>query len=1172
MKCPECQFDNREGAKFCIDCGTKLEINCSKCNHLNPPASKFCEECGYDLTKPAEALTIDYSEPQSYTPKHLTEKILNTRSSIEGERKLVTVLFADVANYTSMSEKLDPEEVHQIMDGCFKILMDEIHRYEGTINQFTGDGVMALFGAPVSHEDHAQRACYAALSIQKAMGKYGTEVAKDAGVDFEMRIGINTGKVIVGAIGEDLRMDYTAVGDTTNLAARIQQKAKPGDVWLSHETQSIIKGFFQVKSVGDHELRGKSKKHRVYKLLAEHKGIRTRFEAGLARGVTGLIGRRPEMQILKTAWERARNGEARLVDVVGEAGVGKSRLIYEFQKSIADEATFLTGVCIHHGRNINFLPLIDIVRTVFGIEEGMSKEEVERCIEGKATGDLGKMIPFYRNLLSLKVDEKGFNSLNPEGRKFGTFEAVKNLLLSISKSKPIVIFVEDAHWIDKISEEFFVFFSRSIKGQMILMLSAYRPEIEPNWAKGAYYRQLGLETLSEKTSRHLVRNILGGLELDPALEKMIVDRTGGNPFFVEEMVRELMERKELIQKGGRYVSRNPIEHLDIPETVQGIIAARMDRLSEDLKRTMQVASVIGRDFAYKILRSIMELGNELRKHLTNLVGLEVLYEKALYPDLEYIFKHALTQEVAYESLLKQRRKEIHNRIAKAVEELYANQLEEHYELLAYHYEQSENELKAVDYLILAGEKSNTQGAAQAAHEFFDKALEMVKDKKIALDSEKEIRLYRGRAEASFKIGDIEKCVADYRKALDRSRHHNLIDYERESISRLTFVMHLWPEKAEAESVLAEGIARAKEIGDKALESCILACGGIRAAMYGQPYRGYQIIREAEKMAMDSGDPFPIIFTRVSRSITERWIGRPQKTIELTESVIELTSEMYNLSDLSYLISFRGLAFAEVGRIEDAMSTLKYGIDVCEKFQISIRLGVLYNALGYCYGEIFQTERALDLNCKSVESARALMEKYPMGRRQYAEMAAQSNVNIMENFFDQGNLDKAWILMNSLVEEAKSEDFDMFRYQWESRMNYLVAQILLQRDDISQAKSIIHENLRKTQNKHMKKREGCFLRLLGDLQIKRNEYENGIKNLNEAIQILKEVANPRQLWQAYSSLASAHYKQGKSSEARENWGAAAEVINGVANLLSDREIKKSFLSAETIREILTKAEI
>jgi class 3 adenylate cyclase len=822
MQCPECQFDNRQGAKFCKNCGTELFLICPQCNTPYTPDSSFCDECGFNLLRPVKAPTVNYSEPQSYTPKHLADKILSSRSNIEGERKLVTVLFADVANYTSIAEKLDPEVVHNIMDGCFTILMDEIHRYEGTINQFTGDGVMALFGAPVSHEDHAQRACYAALTIQKSLDEYGAMVERDRGVEFKMRIGINTGKVIVGAIGDDLRMDYTAVGDTTNLASRIQQMSEPGEVSLSHETQSIIKGFFKVEYVGDHALKGKAEKQSIYRLNSEHKEIRTRFEASLSHGVTELVGRGPEMQILKSAWDRARSGEARIVDVVGEAGVGKSRLIYEFQNALADDAIFLTGVCIHYGRNINFLPLIDIVRSVFSIEEGMSEEEAGRLIEDIAVGKLESMIPFYRNLLSLQVDDEGFKALDPEGRKFGTFEGVKNLLLSLSEKKPLVIFLEDVHWIDKISEEFFTFFSHPIHQYRILILTAYRPESTPGWSKGSLYRHLGLETLSEKSSGHLVRNILGGLELDNDLEKIIVSKTGGNPFYVEEIIRELMERNELMKHGMRYVLRNPIDHLKIPGTVQGIIAARMDRLSEDLKKTMQVASVIGRDFGYKILRSILELGDELRTHLTNLVGIEILYEKALYPELEYIFKHALTQEVAYESLLKQRRKEIHRRIAKTIEELYAENLGEHYELLAYHYEQSGNGIKATNYLILAGEKSNENASAQTAFEFFNKALSVTKSQKLQLDGEAKVRIHSGLAQSSFQIGDSERCVKESRRSIELSRQYKLIDFERDNLSLLAVVMTNWPEKAEAQKSYEDGLARAQEIKDKGLESSIWA--------------------------------------------------------------------------------------------------------------------------------------------------------------------------------------------------------------------------------------------------------------------------------------------------------------------------------------------------------------
>lgn len=375
----------------------------------------------------------------------------------------------------------------------------------------------------------------------------------------------------------------------------------------------------------------------------------------------------------------------------------------------------------------------------------MSEQEAGQRIEKRAAKGLASMIPFYLNLLSLKTDDPKFNSLNPEGRKFGTFEAVKNLLLNLSEERPLFVFIEDIHWMDKISEEFFNFFTHSIHGLPIMMQTAYRPEADPPWTKGAHYRQLGLQMLSTRSSVKLVRNILGDLKLDPNLEEKIVTKTGGNPFFVEEMVQELLERGDVVQKGDRYVSRQPIDQLDIPSSVQGVLAARMDRLSEDLKRTMQVASVIGRDFAYKLLRSIMELGGELRTHLTNLVGIEVLYGKALYPELEYIFKHALTQEVAYESLLKQRRREIHGRIALTIEELYADRLGQHYELLAHHWELSDSPDRAIEYLVLAGEKSNNNQAANSAVDFFTRALEQIDRSGKAPDPQLMIRIRTGRA-------------------------------------------------------------------------------------------------------------------------------------------------------------------------------------------------------------------------------------------------------------------------------------------------------------------------------------------------------------------------------------------------------------------------------------------
>jgi class 3 adenylate cyclase/tetratricopeptide (TPR) repeat protein len=1171
MKCPECQFDNREGVNFCEKCGATLELKCPNCKAAIPPDRKFCGICGRNLTDFSEITSVDYSEPQTYTPKFLADKILTTRNTIEGERKLVTVLFADVANYTAMSEKLDPEEVHSIMDGCFEILMAEIHKYEGTINQFTGDGIMAIFGAPVAHEDHAQRACNSALSIQRILQNFGDKIIRDRGIDFKMRIGLNSGLVVVGSIGDDLRMDYTAIGDTTNLAARIQQASNPGEVWMSKDTRNIVRDYFQDELIGDILLKGKSQPQPVYLLITGSSTVRTRFEAGLVRGITEFVGRSLELEALHSAFERAKKGEAQVFDIIGEAGVGKSRLVYEFNKTLCDNAIFFTGLCVHYGLNINYLPVIDIVREAFEISEGMAEEDAARKIEENAVDDLIPMIPFYQNLLSITVKDSNFDTLNPEGRKFGTFEAVKQLLLVLSKKKPLVVFLEDVHWMDKISEELFTYFSRAFLEHPILMITNYRPECTPQWAQGAHYQRLGLETLSSKSSIKLIHNILGGVALEPHLEKTIVERTGGNPFFVEEIVRELIDRKDLLQRGDKFVSNLPIDRLEIPRTIQGVLAARMDRLSEDLKQTMQVASVIGRDFAFRLLKSIMEFGDEIRGHLSNLVGLEILCEKALYPELEYIFKHALTQEVAYESLLKQRRKEIHALIAKAIEELYAEQLEEHYELLAYHYERSGNSQKTVNYLILAGEKSVKNGAAQAACDFFDEALKVAENQNILIEADTKARVHLGLAEGSFQIGAIGKCAEQSRIAAELSRQYGMIDYERDSLSWLANVMHMWPVKAEAEKSYEEGLARAREIGDKGLESVILSSVGVRAAMDGEPYKGYKICVKGEKLALETDDFIRQIATRVQRAYLERWIGHPATTIELTEGLTELARQTGYFSVLGYIVSFRGLALSEVGRISEGIKTLKFGIDICEEFGVFIRLGCLYNCMGYSYGEIHQIENALTFNRKAEEIARSLMEKYPMGRQQYAEMVAQSKVNLIENQFDQGNVEKAWDILKKLEKETSSTDYDWFRHQWESRMNYLASKILLHRKNIDQAESSIVSNLDKANKNHMRKREGSFLRLLGELQIGRNEFDNAINTLSKAIQILKEVGNPRKLWQVHASLAEAYKKLERFSESKAQLGAAAEIILNTANDLSDRQLKEGFLKAEPIRKTLSIAE-
>jgi len=489
MECPKCGSDNEIGAKFCNECGTKLKIACPECGKTNRPGSKFCDECGHDLRKPTDTPPIDLNQPQSYTPKHLADKILTTRTSIEGERKVVTVLFADVANFTSISEKLDPEDVHQIMDGCFKILMDEIHRFEGTINQFTGDGVMALFGAPIAHEDHAQRACYASLAIQAAIKPYAEKLKPDLGIEFNIRIGINTGPVVVGSIGDDLRMDYTAQGDTSNLASRMESHAQPGTVLISENTCRLVRDFFELESKGKLQVKGKETPVGAYQLVKPGE-VETRIGASVAKGLTRFVGRNRELEAVEEAFTKVQSGQGQALGIVGEAGVGKSRLLLELRNVLPkDEYAYLEGRCVYYGGSMAYLPILDILRSYFGIREGEQETIIKKKMLKKILlldERFKSTLPPFQELLSLKVEDGAHLQLQPQQKKERTFEAIRDLLVQESENKPIVLAVEDLHWIDKTSEEFLNYLIDRLANTHILLILLYRPEYAQNILKGHF--------------------------------------------------------------------------------------------------------------------------------------------------------------------------------------------------------------------------------------------------------------------------------------------------------------------------------------------------------------------------------------------------------------------------------------------------------------------------------------------------------------------------------------------------------------------------------------------------------------------------------------------------------------------------------------------------------------
>ncbi len=647
------------------------------------------------------------STPGTHAAKALTDRVLSQRAALEGERKQVTVLVVGLQAPSSM----DAEDLHELIGPLSDLLSQEVHRYEGTVASISAEGLTALFGAPITHEDDPRRALHAALSLG--------EIAKERGLLFSA--GVNTGLVIVGTIEDDLAMEYTPVGDTISQASQIRDVAASGTVLASEDTFRLAEGYFEFEPVGE----GLS---RAYKVLSPSTAD-TRLEASLTKGFSHFVGRQRELAHLSECLERAASGEGQVVGIVGEAGVGKSRLIYEFAAPLrSDGYTLLRGGCYHYGDAIPYLPILEVVKDFFDLGESDDEQTIrEKLAQGLARYQAleDEMLPPLQEVLSLKVEDQAYMSLEPQLRRQRVFEAIRILLISESQAKPLIVVIEDLHWIDRTSEEFLTALIDSIANSRMLIILLYRPEYTSPWSSKTYYSQVRVDQLPRRTSADLVVAILTGGEVAPEISDLIVEKASGNPLFIEELTHGLLENGSIVKEDDCYALALKAADIEVPDTIQGIIAARLDRLEENLKRIVQVASVIGREFAYRLLQMITSLQDELKDSLSNLQSLEFIYEKNLFPELEYIFKHALTQEVAYSSLLKKRRKELHGEIGEAIEALYPERLEELYEMLAYHLARSNDTEKAVHYLKLSGDKATRSYSNWEAIRFYKEALHIL---------------------------------------------------------------------------------------------------------------------------------------------------------------------------------------------------------------------------------------------------------------------------------------------------------------------------------------------------------------------------------------------------------------------------------------------------------------
>jgi class 3 adenylate cyclase/tetratricopeptide (TPR) repeat protein len=766
MTCPRCRTENPPRAKFCLECAAPLAARCASCGTELPAAARFCPECAQPVGGAAPG-PARFASPESYTPRHLAEKIRTSKPALEGERKQVTVLFADLKGSMELLADRDPEEARKLLDPVLEHMMEAVHRYEGTVNQVMGDGIMALFGAPVAHEDHAVRACYAALRMQESVNRYAEQARRAHGVNVQIRVGLNAGEVVVRAIGNDLHMDYTAVGQTTHLAARMEQLASPGSILLTRSTLELVEGYVAVKPLGPVPVKGLADAVEVYEVTGAGPA-RTRLQAAARRGLTQFVGRAAELEQLRRAQELAASGHGQIAAIVGEAGVGKSRLVYELTHSHRLQGwLILESASVSYGKATSYLPVIDLLKGYFKIQDRDDLREVREKVTGKLLTldeSLKPSLPAVLALLDVPVDDAAWQTLDPGQRRQRTLDAVRRLLLREAREQPLLLIFEDLHWIDSETQALLDSLVESLGSARLLLLVNYRPEYQHGWGSKTSYSQMRLDTLPAESAGELLNALLGE---DPGLaplKQLLVKR--GNPFFLEETVRTLVETKALAGERGRYRLTQPVHTIQVPASVQVMLAARIDRLAPEDKRLLQVASVVGKDVPFTLLQAIAERPEEaLRRELDHLQAAEFLYETGLFPDLEYSFNHALTHEVTYGSLLHARRRELHARIVGAIETLHRDRLGGEIERLAHHALRGELGEKAAHYLREAGLKAVARSALTDARAWFDQALgvlEALPEAPRTLEQAFDIRL--DLRPVLSNLGEVRRALARTREA------------------------------------------------------------------------------------------------------------------------------------------------------------------------------------------------------------------------------------------------------------------------------------------------------------------------------------------------------------------------------------------------------------------------
>jgi class 3 adenylate cyclase/tetratricopeptide (TPR) repeat protein len=983
MQCSKCQHENPAVARFCNDCGAMLEATCPQCGQVNPPGSRFCNGCGERLAgaDPPPASPQPTPSPRTYTPQHLAERIISSRSALEGERKQVTVLFADLKGSMELLADRDPEEARRILDPVLERMMEAVHRYEGTVNQVMGDGIMALFGAPLAHEDHAIHACYAALQMQESVKRYAEAVWRTDGLPIRIRVGLNSGEVVVRSIGNDLHMDYSAIGHVTHLAARMEQTATPGSILITPDTVRLVEGYAQVKSLGRIPIKGLSEPLDVYEVTGA-RPTPSRFRAVAARGLARFIGREAELHQLRQALEHAGAGSGRAIGLVADPGVGKSRLVWEFVRSPQLRGwRVLESSCVSYDQATPYLPIIELLRSYASIEARDTSERVRQKFAGKVLDEaLRPSLPALLALLDLPVDDPTWQSLDAHQRRQLTQHACRQLLLRESHVQPLLLILEDLHWIDAETQALLDTLVDSLSTARLLLLVNYRPEYRHNWGSKPYYSELRLDPLPPETADEFVRGLIGDAVELQSLRRLLIERTEGNPFFLEESVRALRETGVLVGEPGRYRLGQTPEQVPVPATVQAVIAARIDRLAPEDKHLLQTAAVIGQDVPLPLLQTIAgQPEHEVRERLARLQAAALLHEKSWFPDVGFVFEHALTHEVAYGTLLQARRRTLHARIVEGIERLFPERLIEQVERLAQHAVSGEVWDKAWMYHQRSGTKAFERSAHREAALHFEQAL-------TALQHLPESRQTRAQGidlrfdlrNALLALGELVQISEHLREA---ERLADALDDQRRLGWTSIYMSGCSWWLGDHERALVSGqraFAIAEALGDHAFRLVANLYLGEAYHALGDCDRAMALYRltlqslEADLLRERFG--VPILLSVFARTwlvwcLAER--GEFAEGRAWGEEAIRIAETVEH--PFSVLVAYWGVGnlYLSSGHLADAISRLERSLDICETWQVPLWFPWVASALGYAYFLSQRQREGLMLLKQAAEQAEVL---------------------------------------------------------------------------------------------------------------------------------------------------------------------------------------------------------